>query len=110
MSVRVQADIADTVIQAAFWTSVLFVAVLGLFWPWWRHWFGRAMVTIDLLLAVAFGPTVVSLCFPSVTVQGWWMWVTVAGFAGIPIRTVFLTWTIWRIQRNGVTAMGGGDA
>ena len=101
-SARLQADLADTAIQATFWTSLLFVAALSRIWPWWQHWYGRAMITIDVLLVVSFAPAVARLFDPALAPRDWFTWASIAAFACIPLRTGWLFWAIRKIQREEI--------
>jgi len=94
------ADIADTAIQATFWTSLLFIIALGKIFPWWQHWYGRAMITIDILLVVSFAPAVAHLFDPALARDQWFDWLSITAFACIPLRTGWLLWAIWKIQRQ----------
>jgi len=104
---RLQADLADIAVQATFWTSLTFVAALSRIWPWWQHWYGRAMITIDILLVIAFAPAVVELFDPSLVPRSWFTWASLAAFTFIPARTAWLFWAIRRIQRGSAPTASG---
>ena len=95
-----QADIADAVVQITFWTSFLFVPLVSFFWRWWRNWFGRAIVAIDILLTVAFAPTVLRIYIPAIQDEAWFTWLAIGAFGLIPVRTIVLTYVMWRVQRE----------
>ena len=100
MGTRLQADVTDAVVQVTFWTSLLFTCLLGWVWPWWRHWFGRAVLSLEALLVIAFAPAIVHLLEPAVALRSWFTWTSIAAFGLIPVRTVALFAVIWRIQRE----------
>lgn len=95
-----QTDVADAVIQVTFWTSFIFVPIVSFFWPWWKNWFGRAIIAIDILLTLSFGPSVFRLYFPGVQDEPWFTWLAIAAFGLIPIRTTILTYVMWRVQHE----------
>jgi hypothetical protein len=96
-----QADIISVIVDASFWTSALFVPVVSAYWAWWKHPYGRAAMSIDILLALAFLPGELRRVFGiSVSSTGFgWFEIVVLGL--IPVRTAWLALSIWRLQREG---------
>ncbi len=43
--------IDHVLINAAFITSLLFVPVTSVYWPWWQSWWGRNIVILELCIA-----------------------------------------------------------
>jgi len=95
--VRVQADVTDIVIQATFWSGLVFVLLIGRAWPWWRHWYGRAAITVDMLLTLAFLGAVVRLTF-GLRPAGWMTWLGLSALGLVPLRTVALAATVIWLQ------------
>lgn len=105
--VRLQADIADVVFHALFFTSLMFIPAVSLFWHWWEHPYGRAAVSLEGLLFLALVPGELSLLFHVSPVSPWFAWFTIAILALIPVRTVWLGWQIWKLQRTGSRPVTG---
>lgn len=97
---QLQADILDVIVQITFWTSALFVPAVSTFWPWWRHPYARAAISIDVLLALLLLPAVIRDVFSVPTGDAAYGWFTITAFALVPVRTAWLGWTIWRLQRE----------
>lgn len=107
---QLQADIVTVIVQVAFWASALFVPVVSLFWPWWRAQFGRAAISIDVLLALALMPGTLRREFGIPVTSAWFGWFEIVVLGLIPVRTAWLAWSIWKLQRqespgpaNGIT-------
>lgn len=98
---RLQADIAIIIVHAAFWTSLLFIPAVSACWPWWKHQFGRAVISVDVLLAAAFLPAELRLMFGIPAASPAFGWFTLAVLACIPLRTLWLAVAVYRMQRTG---------
>lgn len=102
---RLQGDLAVAVVHATFWTTLLFIPGVSAFWPWWQHQFGVALMSVNVLLVLAFLPPELGLLFG--VASPWLAWFAIGVFALIPARTVWLAWVIFRVQRQGKTLVNG---
>jgi hypothetical protein len=107
--VRAQADITDVIVQATFWSGLAFVLLIGRAWPWWQHWYGRAAITIDVLLTAAFFAAVLRLTF-GLRPAAWMTWLTLSALALVPARTTALAVTVIRLQVRGSNETAPADA
>lgn len=98
---RLQADILAVIVQAAFWTSLAFIPAASLIWPWWRTPLGRALVSMDVLIVLAFLPAVLRRVAGIPASSAGFAWFNLGVLALVPLRTVWLAVIIWRIQRGG---------
>lgn len=105
---HLQADIVGVIVQVTFWTSALFVPAVSTFWPWWTHLYGRAAISIDVLLAAAFLPAELRRLFGISVTSPAFEWFTIGVLACIPLRTTWLAWSIWKIQRHERPARDAG--
>lgn len=103
---RLQGDLAVAVVHATFWTTLLFIPGVSAFWPWWRHQFGVALMSVNVLLVLAFLPAELGLLFG--VADSWLTWFAIGVFALIPARTVWLALVIFRVQRAGKTMTTNG--
>lgn len=106
---QLQADIIGLIIDASFWTSAVFVPVVSLYWPWWRHPYARAAMSIDILLAMAFLPAELRrvLGIPVSSPLFGWFEIVILGL--IPVRTAWLGWQIWKVQREPRPSAGAKE-
>lgn len=93
-----QAEILGVIVDCSFWASALFVPAVSLFWPWWRHPYGRAAMSVDVLLALAFLPAELQRLF-AFAMPGAFGWFEIAVLGLIPVRTAWLAWQVWKLQR-----------
>jgi len=73
------------------------------FWKWWQHGFGRVVASLELLLAIAFAPPVLSQIFgfgEGIAYQ----WLIAAVIWLIAIRIIWLMWVLFRLQTSGLGA------
>lgn len=92
-------DAAEWVINVSFWAAILFPAITALIWPWWRDWWGQAMVAFDLAIA--------GTVFPDVLAFDWGVrgtvlvWLQVVFLSFSPLILLWRTAMIYRVQRRG---------
>ena len=95
------ADIDTWIVLATFWVAALFVPIVSLFWPWWPEPFGRATMSLELLIALALLPAALRRMFGiSITNIGF-AWFGTIILACIAPRIIWLGVSIWKLQRNG---------
>lgn len=99
-----QNDIFNVVVQLAFWVSVVFPIILRLYWPWNKLVLGRAMVALDILVAGALLPSIAHRLLGITLGMTGTAWFDVAVIALIPVRTVWLGITLFRIQNTDPSA------
>ena len=87
-------------VEAIFYSSALFVAVVSLYFPWWRSQLGWTIIAKTLALAVAVFPAMLTYWL-GVRVTGWLAWVSVAALWTIPPILAWRALVIWRVQRTG---------
>jgi hypothetical protein len=93
---------SEWVIQGAFWCALAFIAWYSIIAPWWRLSIGRALVALDIAVALATLSTVLGLIFGPAAVAGpFFQWLTVAAFGAIPVITCWRMVIVWRVQRDG---------
>ena len=90
---------AEIAIQAIFYTSVLFVAAVSAFWPWWRSQLGVTIIAKTLCLTVAVFPAMLT----------YWSgyhpphWVSYAAIYALWLIPPILVWravVLWQVQRR----------
>lgn len=78
-----------------FWSSAVFFLLIGLFWPWWKSFWGINLVSFDFFLGMAVMPFVLSYDFgiriAGNAVYGW----TVG--TGLWLGGVTVLWRGWLI-------------
>lgn len=103
-------DAVEWSVNLAFWSAVLFPAVIGLIWPWWRDWWGQNMIALDLCIAGTTLGLVLRYDWSVRSVSLAWVDVVSLSlsFAVIAWRAAM----IFRAQRsrNGAPAGGRGEA
>jgi hypothetical protein len=57
------ADLIEYGANVAFWSSVFFFLLTSLIWPWWRSFWGVNIIGLEIALAVALLPFVMSYDF-----------------------------------------------
>lgn len=95
----VQQAFADG-IQAVFYASWAFIAVVSVFWPWWKTLIGWSVVLKAAALGVAVMPAMLDYWFGPV-LPAWLNWVSVAGLWAVPPILVFRAIVVWIYQRTG---------
>jgi hypothetical protein len=99
-TLQLQDKILGILILITFWTSAVFIPSVSTYWAWWRHWYGKAAIAIDVLLTGVLLPSALRLMFHINIASVDYGWFTIMVFALIPVRTVWLAVTIWQIQRE----------
>lgn len=84
----------------AFWTCLLWPALVRLIWPWNRHQWGWNMIIKTELIALALLGTVLHREF-GVTNPYVLLWTVALAVTAIPLVVGWRTWIIWRGQRDG---------
>ena len=85
---------------AAFWTCLLWPALVRAFWPWHRSEWGWNMVVKVELIALALLAGVLHTEFG--VPLGWpVLWTEVIAVTLIPLAVIWRTLIIWRAQRDG---------
>lgn len=95
------ADASRWVIQAAFWSSLAFIAWYSAWAPWYRSSIGRAIVALDTAVALATFPAVLGLIFGvHLIASAFFSWLTVCAFGCIPVITCWRMVIVYRVQRR----------
>lgn len=89
-------------VEAIFYTSIVFIAAISTFWPWWRSQLGWTITAKTLALVIAVTPAMLEYWFgPTVYKDAPWLaWVTVAALACVPPVLAWRAIILWRIQRH----------
>lgn len=69
-------DLADFASALLFWACAIFPFVMAVIWPWWKSWWGRNIVSLEMAIASALLPSVLYREF------------------GINTNTIFFGWVI----------------
>lgn len=85
---------------AAFWTCLLWPALVRSFWPWHHHEWGWNMVVKTEAIAAALLAYILHTEF-GVPVGYPLLWTGVLAVTAIPLAVGWRTWIIWRTQRDG---------
>lgn len=98
MSLALAGEIA---VQAIFFSAVGFVAVVSLFWPWWRSGLGWSICAKSLALAVAVFPAMLGYWFGHRLERIVWLqWMVIAALWLIPPILAWRVVVIWQAQRK----------
>jgi hypothetical protein len=91
-------DATQWVLNITFWSSVAFVLVTTMLWPWWQDWFGQTMIAFDLCISGATLPSLLSVDWG---VHGTFRaWVTIIFLGLAPLVIGWRTFMIFRTQRR----------
>lgn len=91
---------AAAAVGVAFWTCLLWPAIVRVFWPWNRDAWGWNMVLKCEMIALALLPGILRLEFgisPGIGL----LYVEVVAITLIPVILGWRTWIIWKAQRGG---------
>lgn len=98
-----QAEIAEWVLNFAFWTSLAFPVAVSFFWPWKDSWWGRNIVILELLIAFALVPAMLRVDFGLTHFDPVLLgWITIMSVGLIPVVVIHRTYLIWRAQSRDI--------
>lgn len=100
MTEQILQDWGAVAIGVAFWSCLVWPAVVRLFWPWNHDVWGWNMALKTEMIALALLPTILKLEFgvsPGIGL----LYVEVVAITLIPVILAWRTWIIWRAQRAG---------
>jgi hypothetical protein len=97
-------DAAEWAVNTAFWAAVIFPVVTALIWPWWRDWWGRSMVALDLVAGGTALPYMLAADWHVHGVALEWILVVAIGLG--PLVIAWRTAMIFHTQRRGGTGIG----
>lgn len=86
-------------VQGIFYSSILFVAAVSTFWPWWRSQLGWSITAKTLALTIAVFPAMLMYWFGVHSPQ-WVTWMAVLTLWLIPPILIWRAWVLWRVQRH----------
>ena len=87
-------------IEAIFYSSVLFVAAVSTFWPWWKSQLGWSIIAKTAALTIAVVPAMLYYWLGH-RPPGWLNWLSVAALWTIPLILAWRGWVLWQVQRKG---------
>jgi hypothetical protein len=87
-------------IEAIFYSSVLFVAVVSSFWSWWKSQLGWTIIAKTAALTIAVFPAMLAFWLGRKE-PGWLDWVSVAALWAIPPVLAWRALVLWQVQRAG---------
>lgn len=95
--------VAEIAVQAIFYGSVLFIAAVSTFWPWWRTQLGWTIIAKSAALALAVMPAMFIYWFGrnTFTQSDWLGWVSVGALLMVPPILAWRGIVLWRVQRHG---------
>lgn len=85
-------------VSSSFWASVFALLAVSLFWKWWSSVLGRAVITLDICILLATGPTVLGIEFGVPVDNHIGQWEAIASFFAIAAMIVWKVWVLFRIQ------------
>lgn len=94
--------LGHALVNFVFVTSLLFPVVTGSYWPWWRSWWGRNIVGLEICIAATLMEAVLYIDFGIDNIALRWTQIMALSMVG-----VFVAWRavmIWRTQRDGTAA------
>lgn len=106
-------DVDVIAVQAGFWASVAFPTVTATFWPWWKSWWGRNLVALDLAIALSLLSAVLQVEFdmePGSTPGHVLLWISSVSLCLVPVVIVWRGVLTWVSQRRGMLAQQNGHA
>jgi hypothetical protein len=86
-------------VEAIFYSALGFIAVVSLFWPWWKTQLGWTFAAKSAALALATLPAMVHVWVGGAT-PAWLAWLGVAALWAVPPILVWRAWVLWRVQRT----------
>jgi len=100
--VHLQQQIGVVVSNLAFWTCLSFPLVTWFYWNWRDSWWGRNIVIMDLLVALALLGGVLRADLGLTADPVLFGWVTLVSVGLVPVVVVQRTLLIWRAQLSEV--------
>lgn len=91
-------DLSRIVVLAAFFAAILFLVVYSLVAPWWRTSIGRALVIMDIGIALAMLPLFLKFAFDLSTADLFFAWLQIGSIGLVAISTLWRSWIVARVQ------------
>ena len=102
-------NVTNVLVSVTFWVSFAFPAVTALFWPWWKSWWGRNIVALELCIAVTLLPSVALRYFGLQHEALQLLWVQTIALGFVPCVVLWRVVMIWYGQRKGTLAHRNGE-
>lgn len=96
------AEYSKIAVEAIFYSSLGFVAVVSLFWPWWKSQLGWTIAAKSLALGLAVFPAMLIYWFGHdvFTDSPWLKWASVTMLYLIPPILIWRAFILFRIQQR----------
>lgn len=93
----VLAHYLDWMVNIGFFVTLAFVPINSLWWPWWKEWWGRNIVLLDLFIAGTLFPDVLYLDWH---ITAWILqWSQAVALTATVLVIPWRTALIWNAQR-----------
>ena len=88
-------------VEGIFWSALAFVAVVSVFWPWWKSALGWSIIAKSIALAFAVFPAMLDYWLGTTTSRDKWLqWMAIGALWTIPPILVWRAVVIWHAQRK----------
>lgn len=89
-------------VEGVFYSAILFVAAVSLYWPWWKSQIGWSITAKSIALALAILPAMLTYWFGRGVYREfpWLGWVAVGALVLIPPILAWRAVIIWHFQRR----------
>ncbi len=93
-----------------FYVTLLFPIVVSFYWPWWKEWLGRNLVSFDFGFLVLAFPAWMNITFGFIVRNNVYTgWTQVAGLYLVIINVIWRAVLIYKIQKRGVRKTQNGE-
>ena len=93
-------DLDRWAVLYAFGCSLLFLIGVSLIWKWWRSLAGRAMVLLDVMLALALLPSAIHQVFGLSLISEAFAWYYFGSLVSVGTTILWRLRVVWRVQRH----------
>ena len=89
-------------VEGLFYAALGFVAVVSVFWPWWKSALGWSIIAKSLALGIAVLPAMLAYWFGMGVYQRapWLQWVAIGALWLVPPILAWRAVVIWQAQRH----------
>jgi hypothetical protein len=87
-------------VSVTFWVSFAFPFIAALIWPWWKSWWGRNIVALEICIAVTLLPSIAFQYFNLKADVNTLQWIQVVALATVPVVVLWRVAMIWYDQRR----------
>lgn len=81
-----------------FWSSLAFPIITAIIWPWWKSWWGRNIVSLDLAIALTFFASVMHIEFGLTSTFTAFEWMDVVGLGAAAIIIIWRGIMVFLVQ------------